>query len=197
MHKAPCAPALAHACTASGVQLRLWWVCRCLPGTVLKLGTEKHHQGLLRGIDNMTEVGCFALTELGFGECWARQRYTAYSAQTVMPRTGVFSHYSCRQATTAAQMLCDNLAPLVILCMPPGAEASNIRWCSTICAAAEMWQPSYHGYFLSAPVWAACWHALLLACSRQVTCWCCCHSCCCCWVSPRQQCCGDADHSAL
>ena len=37
-------------------------------GTVLKLGTEKHHEGLLRGIDNMDAVGCFALTELGFGE---------------------------------------------------------------------------------------------------------------------------------
>ena len=43
----------------------------CVPviaGTVLKLGTEKHHKGLLRGIDNMTDIGCFALTELGFGE---------------------------------------------------------------------------------------------------------------------------------
>ena len=36
-------------------------------GTVLKLGTEKHHQGLLRGIDQMESIGCFALTELGFG----------------------------------------------------------------------------------------------------------------------------------
>jgi acyl-CoA oxidase len=34
---------------------------------VLKLGTARHHQGLLRGIDNVDDVGCFALTELGFG----------------------------------------------------------------------------------------------------------------------------------
>lgn len=40
-----------------------------LTGTVLKLGTEVHHQQLLRGIDTLDDVGCFALTELGFGEC--------------------------------------------------------------------------------------------------------------------------------
>jgi alkylation response protein AidB-like acyl-CoA dehydrogenase len=39
-------------------------------GTVLKLGTKKHHDLLLRGIDTMDDVGCFALTELGFG-AWA------------------------------------------------------------------------------------------------------------------------------
>jgi acyl-CoA oxidase len=45
---------------------------------VLKLGTEVHHGQLLRGIDTLDEVGCFALTELGFGAlpagaagCWA------------------------------------------------------------------------------------------------------------------------------
>lgn len=36
-------------------------------GTVLKLGTQRHHDLLLRGIDTMDDVGCFALTELGFG----------------------------------------------------------------------------------------------------------------------------------
>lgn len=34
---------------------------------MLKLGTARHHDGLLRGIDNMDDIGCFALTELGFG----------------------------------------------------------------------------------------------------------------------------------
>ena len=34
-------------------------------GTVLKLGTEKHHNLLCEGIDSFTKVGCFALTELG------------------------------------------------------------------------------------------------------------------------------------
>eukprot|EP00095_Tigriopus_kingsejongensis_P011339 maker-scaffold1124_size61417-snap-gene-0.10 protein:Tk11339 transcript:maker-scaffold1124_size61417-snap-gene-0.10-mRNA-1 annotation:"acyl-coenzyme a oxidase peroxisomal" len=35
-------------------------------GTVLKLGTERHHY-LLPGIDTLDDVGCFALTELGYG----------------------------------------------------------------------------------------------------------------------------------
>lgn len=37
-------------------------------GTVLKLGTARHHAQLLRGITTLDDVGCFALTELGFGE---------------------------------------------------------------------------------------------------------------------------------
>ena len=37
-------------------------------GTVLKLGTERHHKKLLAGIDNLQDVGCFGLTELGFGK---------------------------------------------------------------------------------------------------------------------------------
>jgi acyl-CoA oxidase len=35
-------------------------------GTVLKLGTERHHH-ILDKIDAVQEVGCFALTELGYG----------------------------------------------------------------------------------------------------------------------------------
>jgi hypothetical protein len=46
---------------------------------VLKLGTEVHHKQLLRGIDTLDDVGCFALTELGFGarcccRCCRRRR---------------------------------------------------------------------------------------------------------------------------
>ncbi len=36
-------------------------------GTVLKLGTARHHDLLLRGITSLDDVGCFALTELGYG----------------------------------------------------------------------------------------------------------------------------------
>eukprot|EP00803_Ostreobium_quekettii_P004024 evm.model.scf_590.4 EVM.evm.TU.scf_590.4 scf_590:26976-29367(+) len=36
-------------------------------GTVLKLGTARHHEAMLAGIDSMAATGCFALTELGFG----------------------------------------------------------------------------------------------------------------------------------
>lgn len=35
---------------------------------MLKLGTGRHHDQLLRGITSLDDVGCFALTELGFGE---------------------------------------------------------------------------------------------------------------------------------
>ena len=34
-------------------------------GTILKLGTERHHKALLDGIDTLDDVGCFGLTELG------------------------------------------------------------------------------------------------------------------------------------
>jgi acyl-CoA oxidase len=36
-------------------------------GTILKLGTKYHHDLLLQGIDALTDIGCFALTEQGFG----------------------------------------------------------------------------------------------------------------------------------
>ena len=35
---------------------------------MLKLGTNLHHDMLLKGIDSLEAVGCFGLTELGFGE---------------------------------------------------------------------------------------------------------------------------------
>lgn len=46
-------------------------------GTVLKLGTEKHHRQLLRGIDSLDDIGCFALTELGFGNNAVEMQTTA------------------------------------------------------------------------------------------------------------------------
>lgn len=45
-------------------------------GTVLRLGTERHHY-LLKGIDNMTDVGCFGLTELGYGNNAVEMETTA------------------------------------------------------------------------------------------------------------------------
>lgn len=36
-------------------------------GTVLRLGTERHHGDFLDAIDRLDAIGCFALTELGFG----------------------------------------------------------------------------------------------------------------------------------
>ena len=52
-------------------------------GTVLKLGTERHHKVLLEGIDNLTEVGCFGLTELGYGNNAVEMETTAtYDKET-------------------------------------------------------------------------------------------------------------------
>lgn len=46
-------------------------------GTVLKLGTSRHHELLLAGIDTMDHIGCFALTELGFGNNAVEMQTTA------------------------------------------------------------------------------------------------------------------------
>lgn len=51
-------------------------------GTVLKLGTERHHY-LHAGIDNLTDVGCFGLTELGYGNNAVEMETTAiYDKET-------------------------------------------------------------------------------------------------------------------
>jgi len=46
-------------------------------GTVLKLGTERHHSKLLSGIDDLNDVGCFGLTELGYGNNAVEMETTA------------------------------------------------------------------------------------------------------------------------
>lgn len=46
-------------------------------GTVFKLGTERHHEKLLAGIDNLNDVGCFGLTELGYGNNAVEMETTA------------------------------------------------------------------------------------------------------------------------
>ena len=46
-------------------------------GTVLKLGTQKHHDLLLSDIDSLTAVGCFGLTELGCGNNAVEMKTTA------------------------------------------------------------------------------------------------------------------------
>lgn len=46
-------------------------------GTVLKLGTERHHKALLEGIDNLNDIGCFGLTELGYGNNAVEMETTA------------------------------------------------------------------------------------------------------------------------
>merc|ERR1712073_272168 len=52
-------------------------------GTVLKLGTERHHKELLEGIDNLQDIGCFGLTELGYGNNAVEMETTAiYDSKT-------------------------------------------------------------------------------------------------------------------
>ncbi|KAF9964008.1 hypothetical protein BGZ65_011599 [Modicella reniformis] len=46
-------------------------------GTVIKLGTERH-RALLKEVDNLNSVGCFALTELGFGNNAIEMETTAH-----------------------------------------------------------------------------------------------------------------------
>ncbi|KAG0363917.1 acyl-CoA dehydrogenase/oxidase [Gamsiella multidivaricata] len=46
-------------------------------GTVIKLGTERHRE-LLKEVDDLRSVGCFALTELGFGNNAIEMETTAH-----------------------------------------------------------------------------------------------------------------------
>eukprot|EP01136_Pigoraptor_vietnamica_P012831 Opistho-1_new@53178 len=46
-------------------------------GTVLKLGTDRHHGTFLDGIDNLSQIGCFGLTELGYGNNAVEMETTA------------------------------------------------------------------------------------------------------------------------
>lgn len=45
-------------------------------GTVLKLGTARHRK-ILEGVDAMSVIGCFALTELGYGNNAVEMETTA------------------------------------------------------------------------------------------------------------------------
>ena len=45
-------------------------------GTVIKLGTERHRD-ILPGVDNLHNIGCFALTELGYGNNAVEMETTA------------------------------------------------------------------------------------------------------------------------
>lgn len=50
---------------------------------MLKLGTDRHHDQLLAGIDSLFDIGCFGLTELGYGNNAVEMETTAvYDKET-------------------------------------------------------------------------------------------------------------------
>jgi acyl-CoA oxidase len=58
-------------------------------GTIIKLGTERH-RWLLNGIDSLQDIGCFALTELGYGNNAVEMETTAvydHSKKEIMINT--------------------------------------------------------------------------------------------------------------
>lgn len=48
-------------CPAFGLTVR---PSLCSSGTIAKLGSKRHHDLLLKDIDSLDKIGCFALTEL-------------------------------------------------------------------------------------------------------------------------------------
>lgn len=46
-------------------------------GTVFRLGTKRHHDKFVKGIDNLDMIGCFGLTELGYGNNAVKMETTA------------------------------------------------------------------------------------------------------------------------
>nr|CAG8555688.1 3603_t:CDS:10 [Entrophospora candida] len=57
-----------------GTKMTVQW--NLFGGSVIKLGTERHRH-LLPGIDNLNDIGCFGLTELGFGNNAVEMQTTA------------------------------------------------------------------------------------------------------------------------
>ncbi|KAF9431912.1 hypothetical protein BGZ76_011532 [Entomortierella beljakovae] len=58
-----------------GTKMTVQW--NLFGGTVIKLGTERHRK-LLPNIDDMSAIGCFGLTELGYGNNAVEMETTAY-----------------------------------------------------------------------------------------------------------------------
>lgn len=60
----------------SGIATKMTVQFNLFGGSVLKLGTNRHHH-LIDGIDQVKEIGCFALTELGYGNNAAKMETIA------------------------------------------------------------------------------------------------------------------------
>ncbi|KAF0775825.1 hypothetical protein AaE_000475 [Aphanomyces astaci] len=59
-------------------------------GTVLKLGTEKHHERFVDDIDSLASVGCFGLTELGYGNNAVEMGFHDYHGLCATETTAVY-----------------------------------------------------------------------------------------------------------
>jgi len=66
-------------------------------GTVLKIGTERHHGAFLDKIDNLQAIGCFALTELGYGNNAVEMETTATFQRS---SSGEESHFVLNSPST-------------------------------------------------------------------------------------------------
>ncbi len=95
-------------------------------GTVLKLGTKQHHDRLLGAMDTLDTTGCFALTELGFGE---HSRPHACTCKIFPPRHAVLSAL----LRSAWRMLSQ---PMFSALIPPAALAGYFANVAPFCAGA-------------------------------------------------------------
>jgi hypothetical protein len=83
-------------------------------GTILKLGTKRHHDEFLAKMDGLERIGCFALTELGYGNNAVAMETTAIYDQAT-------SEFVINTPTAAAQkydlcLICGVLScPICIL----------------------------------------------------------------------------------
>lgn len=56
----------------------------------LRFGTARHHEKLLAGIDSLEDVGCFGLTELGYGNNAVEMETTAVYDKAAKGKTLLF-----------------------------------------------------------------------------------------------------------
>ena len=87
-------------------------------GTVLKLGTDRHHGEFLEKIDRLKDIGCFALTELGYGNNAVEMETTAtYDEKTdefiINTPTTVAQKYWITNSAVHAKW-CVNFARLIM-----------------------------------------------------------------------------------
>lgn len=103
-------------------------------GSVLKLGTERHHGDFLRQIDDVSSIGCFALTELGcvYSSCGLHQglRHRMASAAVVPAQSAARPHSG---SPRSRRMPCVHTSDASAL--SPNSTASLATPCRISCTA--------------------------------------------------------------